>query len=110
VIVPAGDVIWSGGVTISKSLTLIGTGVNITSGNTNFNVRGLVANSGSTIIATAGTSNAGAGYIDFAADFSSLINLANWTGTKIGHVDLGTAQAIPAGGLMGKWFSVIYCP
>jgi uncharacterized protein DUF4082 len=37
VIVPAGDVTWSGGVTISKSLTLIGTGANITraSGNTN---------------------------------------------------------------------------
>ena len=30
VIVPAGDVPWSGGVTISKSLTLIGSGVNIT--------------------------------------------------------------------------------
>jgi hypothetical protein len=30
VIVPAGDVTWSGGVTISKSLTLIGSGVNIT--------------------------------------------------------------------------------
>jgi hypothetical protein len=36
VIVPAGDVTWSKSVTISKSLTLIGTGVNITraSGNT----------------------------------------------------------------------------
>ena len=35
VIVPAGDVIWNKSVTISKSLTLIGTGVNITRGSGN---------------------------------------------------------------------------